>query len=67
MHANHLTKVLPFLSEAALSTLSSCFEYVRQLPNISMYLPHHQASIDTLLQSAGMISKRLEHEATKED
>lgn len=48
---------LPSPSEAALSMLLGYSEYVRQLPNISKCLPHHQASEDTLPQSEERISK----------
>lgn len=48
---------LPSPSEAALSMLLGYSEYVRQLPNISKCLPHHQASVDTLPQSVERISK----------
>lgn len=48
---------LPFQFEAVLLTSEDCFWHVRRLPNILNYLPRHQVSECTLLQSMEMISK----------
>lgn len=56
---------LPFLSEVALSTSISCFECVRQLPNISMCLPHHRALVNTPPQLVERISEKWGNKSIK--